>query len=232
MCIRDSVSISQRVKKTVDNLDEEFDETITITLTRESTILTKCNPKYAILSSRKICYDFFKDNNENDFDITLRIVRFKLEDSKDDNSYECLITNLTKEEMSVPDLKEIYRLRWGLETGFMHLKYAIGLNRFHAKKLNEITKEVWMRIINYNLDSLIITQIAESKKNKGSKKNKYDYIVCFSQAAYIIRDAYNTKAEKDLEIKIAAMVIPVKSDRHFDRNVRPHSYQTFCYRYS
>lgn len=114
----------------------------------------------------------------------------------------------------------------------MHLKYAIGLNRFHAKKLNEITKEVWMRLIIYNLDSLIITQIAESKKNKESKKKKYDQIICFSQAAYIIRDAYRTKIEKDLEIKIAAMVIPVKPDRHFDRNVRPHSYQAFCYRYS
>ena len=164
--------------------------------------------------------------------MTLRIVRFKLEDTKEKDSYECLVTNLSKEEMSVSDLKEIYRLRWGLETGFMHLKYAIGLNRFHAKKLNEITKEVWMRLIIYNLDSFIITQIAESKKNKESKRKKYDQIICFSQAAYIIRDAYRTKIEKDLEIKIAAMVIPVKPDRHFDRNVRPHSYQAFCYRYS
>ena len=75
--------------------------------------------------------------------------------------------------MSVSELKEIYRLRWNLETGFMHLKYAIVLNRFHAKKLNEITKEVWMRIISYNLDSLIIMQIAESKRNRESKKKKY-----------------------------------------------------------
>lgn len=230
--INSSTSISQRVKKTVKDLSEEFDETITLTLTRKSSAFTNGSPIHVVLTSKQKDYDFFKNNNQNDYDMTLRIVRFKLEDTKEKDSYECLVTNLSKEEMSVSDLKEIYRLRWGLETGFMHLKYAIGLNRFHAKKLNEITKEVWMRLIIYNLDSLIITQIAESKKNKESKKKKYDQIICFSQAAYIIRDAYRTKIEKDLEIKIAAMVIPVKPDRHFDRNVRPHSYQAFCYRYS
>ena len=230
--INSSTSISHRVKKIVKDLSEEFDETVTLTLTRKSGAFTNGSPSHVVLTSKQKDYDFFKDNNQNDCVMTLRIVRFRLEDSKEEDSYECLVTNLSEEEMSVSDLKEIYRLRWNLETGFMHLKYAIGLNRFHAKKLNEITKEVWMRLISYNLDSLIIMQIAESKRNRESKKKKYSYSICFSQVAHIIRDAYKTKVEDDLEIKIAAMVIPVKPDRHFNRNVRPHSYQTFCYRYS
>ncbi|MGM9890257.1 MAG: IS4 family transposase [Floccifex porci] len=226
--INSSTSISHRIKKIIKDLNEEFDETVTLTFSRKAST----SPDVVVLSDKRREYDFFNDSKQGDIKMTLRFVRFRLEDAKEEDSYECLVTNLSEEEMSVSDLKEIYRLRWGIETGFMHLKYAIGLNRFHAKKLSEITKEVWMRLINYNLDSLIIMQIAESKRNRESKKKKYSYTICFSQAAYIIRDAYKTKVEDDLEKNIAAMVIPVKPDRHFDRNVRPHSYQTFCYRYS
>ena len=111
--INSSTSISQRVKKTVKDLSEEFDETITLTLTRKCSAFTNGSPIHVVLTSKQKDYDFFKNNNQNDYDMTLRIVRFKLEDTKEKDSYECLVTNLSKEEMSVSDLKEIYRLRWG-----------------------------------------------------------------------------------------------------------------------
>ena len=71
------------------------------------------------------------DLHENKYyDITLRIVRFKLADE----TYECLITNLPPEDYPKETLKELYAKRWGIETSFRELKYAIGVTAFHTKK--------------------------------------------------------------------------------------------------
>ena len=34
------------------------------------------------------------------------------------DTYEVLLTNLTENEFSVSDLKELYAMRWGIETSF------------------------------------------------------------------------------------------------------------------
>jgi hypothetical protein len=52
-------------------------------------------------------------------------------------------------------IKEIYALRWGIETSFRELKYAIGLSNFHAKKVAYIKQEIFARLTlflpsNYN----------------------------------------------------------------------------------
>lgn len=63
--------------------------------------------------------------------ITLRIVRFPL--SAD--TYECVITKLPNDEFPPDELKKLYAMRWGIETSFHELKYAIGLSCFHTKKV-------------------------------------------------------------------------------------------------
>ncbi len=62
--------------------------------------------------------------------MTFRVIRFKLTDDK----YEVLITNLSNEEFTVDELKNIYAMRWGIETSFRNLKYSLSLMLFHSKK--------------------------------------------------------------------------------------------------
>lgn len=45
-----------------------------------------------------------------------------------------IITNLDQSDFSMNDIKKLYQLRWGIETSFRELKYAIGLTSFHARK--------------------------------------------------------------------------------------------------
>ena len=52
-----------------------------------------------------------------------RVVRLKIAD----NCYETLLTNLNPCEFPACVLKNVYRLRWGIETSFRELKYAVGL---------------------------------------------------------------------------------------------------------
>ncbi|MFL2132195.1 transposase, partial [Ruoffia sp. FAM 24228] len=47
------------------------------------------------------------------------MVRLELSES----TYECLITNLD-DNFTPNDLKELYHLRWGIETSFRDLKHS------------------------------------------------------------------------------------------------------------
>ena len=60
----------------------------------------------------------------NPYYLSFRLVRFKLTQ----DTYELLITNLTKNEFAVNELKELYSMRWGIETSFRDLKYSLALS--------------------------------------------------------------------------------------------------------
>ena len=64
------------------------------------------------------------------YDLTFRVVCVRLSDG----SHEYLVTNLPECEFPPAALRELYHLRWGIETSFRQLKYTVGLNAFHTKK--------------------------------------------------------------------------------------------------
>lgn len=112
------------------NLPEgEWDQDITIILTRKQTNEVKNQPdKYKYIAYTTI-FDFLDYRNEY-YEITLRIVRFKIAEGV----YECLVTNLSRDEMTFESMKELYHLRWNEETSFRALKYNIGLVHFSFKE--------------------------------------------------------------------------------------------------
>ena len=61
-----------------------------------------------------------------------------------------LLTNLPSDKFPPHKLKEIYSMRWGIETSFRELKYAIGLTSFHARKPDFIKQEIYARLLLYN----------------------------------------------------------------------------------
>lgn len=91
--------------------------------------------------------------------LPFRIVRFKLSDF----SYETVITNLDAEEFPPEELKHLYGMRWGIETSFRELKYTVGLLHFHAKKVENITQEIYARLIMYNFTELITSHVVIQK---------------------------------------------------------------------
>lgn len=70
-----------------------------------------------------------------------------------------IVTNLERSEFPTEDLKEIYHFRWGIETSFRELKYAIGLISFHAHKVDYIKQEVFARLLLYNYCELITAYV-------------------------------------------------------------------------
>ena len=58
-----------------------------------------------------------------------------------DDTYECIITNLDRNEFSIDDIKDLYNKRWGIETSLKEAKYALELNALHSKKRKLIQQE-------------------------------------------------------------------------------------------
>lgn len=75
-------------------------------------------------------FDYIESSKSPDYEMQIRFVRFQLSEG----NYEVLATSLTEEHFTINDLKELYALRWGIETGFRELKYILGLSVFHSKK--------------------------------------------------------------------------------------------------
>ena len=67
-----------------------------------------------------------------------RALRFPISE----DSYECIITNLPSAEFNAEEIKKLYAMRWGIETSFRELKYAVGLTSFHSKKREYIIQEI------------------------------------------------------------------------------------------
>lgn len=99
----------------------EIDKTLSILLTRKKTKEIKAAPEHYQFISNKSTFDYL-DANQNDFyPMTFRAVRFKISE----DTYETIITNLDPSDFPAEKIKYLYHLRWGIETSFRELKYAI-----------------------------------------------------------------------------------------------------------
>ena len=83
--------------------------------------------------------------------------------TKLEKKFDVIVTNLSPFEFSEKHIKELYHMRWGIETSFRELKYAVGMTNFHSRKVEYIKQEVFARITMYNYCESIITQIVIRK---------------------------------------------------------------------
>ncbi len=106
---------------------KSFDFDYEFLMTRQQTNEIRRHPEvYKFLPANQN-FDFLPVGSKDTYPFKFRIVRFPISD----NSYELIITNLDRAEFPPELLKRIYHMRWGVETSFRELKYAIGLTCFH-----------------------------------------------------------------------------------------------------
>ena len=160
------------------------------------------------------------------YEFNCRVVRFKITE----NTYETVITNLSREEFLMEEISEIYDMRWGEETSFREFKYAIGLNALHAKKRELIQQEIYARMLMYNFCQRIVQEIKIPKKDR----IKYTYQVNFTRSVHIIREFLRKKGGKNppVEHLIAKEILPIRPGRKYKRQDRPKTVVYFNYRYN
>ena len=202
--------------------NDEFDIDITQIFSRKNTKTTK-NAGYKWMPVNQV-FDYLPRKSDKTYELSFRIIRFPI----GSNSYEIIITNLDRNIFDVKKIKEIYHLRWGIETSFRELKYAIGLTSFHARKPDFIKQEIYARLLLYNYCELITTHVIKQMKNNDKTKQ-----VNFTIAIYICREYLRNKrnlSPPDVINLIEKHVLPVRPGRKDPRKVKPQASVSFLYR--
>lgn len=208
----------------------EFDEKFSLKLTRRKnnevkTLLKDKNHYRFIPSTHTFDYLTKKPQKQDPvefYEINFRIVRFKISD----DAYESVITNLDSNDYPAEKLKEMYSMRWGIETSFRDLKYTIGMLNFHSKKVMCIHQEIYAHMIMYNFAEMITSHVVIEKKQR-----KYTYKANFSVATHMCRLFYQGKTTPpNLETIIARNTIPIRPNRHQERNGPAKVFRGFLYR--
>ena len=202
--------------------DKTFDTDINLKLTRKQTKATKAAGYKFMPANQK--FDFLPLKSNDIYPLSFRIARFAISEEH----YEVVITNLDRLEFPVEKLKEIYELRWGIETSFRELKYAIGLTSFHARKVNYIKQEIFARLLLYNYCELITTHVIRQMKQNDKTKQ-----VNFTVAIYICREYLRLKRQlspPDVIKLIEKYILPVRPNRKDPRKVKSQASVSFIYR--
>lgn len=202
---------------------DAFDTDINLCLTRKQS-KSKKMVGYKFMPTVQT-FDYLPLGSSEDYPLSFRIARFKISD----NSYETVVTNLDRFLFPPNKLKELYYLRWGIETSFRELKYAIGLTSFHAKKVDYIKQEIFARLTLYNYCELVTTYVVESSCNKTTKTKQVNFTI----AIYICREYLRNKRQlspPDIAKLIEKYTLPVRPGRRDPRKVKPQASVSFIYR--
>jgi hypothetical protein len=202
----------------------EFDVTIRRILTRRQTKEIKAHPEIYRFLPAVSNFDFLDRRSKGTYPISFRIVRLKISDGL----YETLITNLEQSAFSPEALRDIYKMRWGIETSFRELKYAVGLTNFHAKKVDCIIQEIFSRMIMYNFSEIITLHVIISHST-----GRYAYQVNFTVAIHVCKYFFrcsNSAQAPDVEALIQKNVLPIRPGRKGIRKNHCRKAVSFIYR--
>ena len=156
------------------------------------------------------------------YNLSFRIVRFPISDT----SFETVLTNLDAVAFPPAKLKELYAMRWGIETSFRELKHTVGLQHFHAKKVEFVHQEIFARLTMYNFYELITQSVVIQKKNR-----KFTYKVNFSAAVHIGRQFFLGDIPPPLvEALLAKHISPIRPGRSRPRKLKAKQALSFLYR--
>ncbi len=77
------------------------------------------------------------------------------EDGTHLRTIEYLLTNLSQEEFSTQEIRELYHLRWNIEVSFRDLKYDLNGRQVHSRSQNLIEQEIDTAVMVNNLIRVI-----------------------------------------------------------------------------
>ena len=188
------------------------DEDVTITLTEFRRNHYKGSADEAIVMSR----DSFP----------LRMVRVWLDEKH--KAYEILATNLPRELFPEECFKEIYHLRWRIETAFQTLKDRLQIENFTGTKPVLLEQDIYSTIYVSNIAEDIARDIEQEQADHLQNDYKHRMAVNRTLCIGLLKnDLIYILLEKDpqkqddlfyrLYDEISENIVPVRPDRHYHR---------------
>ncbi len=112
----------------------------------------------------------------NKISLKIRVVTIHLKDSKNNEISEILITNIFKKDFTTEDFKQLYHLRWGIETKYDDIKNKLEIESFSGTSPLAIRQDFFATMFLNNLATMMIAENSEEiDKQHNSGKNKYQY---------------------------------------------------------
>lgn len=154
-----------------------------------------------------VTFDFLEPGSDEFCSLSMRVVRLRLPSGQT----VTLLTNLDAGAFPPTMLRQFYARRWGIETSFRSLKYAVGLVYLHAKKPELILQEIFASLIVYNFAQAVAWGVDTCKG-----RSKYRRHVDFAKAVGLCCD-FLRKPTGDLWALLARSLVPYRPGRSFLR---------------
>ena len=218
------IRMKKRDYQSLLQIPEEYDMDSEVDITKNLILVKKYLAQYKgdvlhypLRGKDKTCLE---PNGERDFSIRL----LKLQtDPGSDATEPCqyFITNLPESEFSKEDIRDLYKSRWAVETGFLELKYSSGLQAVHARKMDAVKQEIWARLTLCNLCSAALAY-CEEHRPVPSKPPKCKTVLNRKFAYELLRKYFNYEIleEEYLLRQIWKHKSQVKPGRYFSRHTQ------------
>jgi hypothetical protein len=102
--------------------------------------------------------------------LTVRFVRVILSTGEP----EILVTSLLDESLSADDFKELYYLRWGIETYYHILKSHLALENFSGLTLESVMQDFYAMVFMTSLEAILVD---DAQISLGNKKTEHQQTV-------------------------------------------------------
>lgn len=159
------------------------------------------------------------------YPMSLKIVQFQI----DKGVFETIVTSLPN-TFTLDDIRELYHLRWGIESSFRDLKYTVGLVNLHGKSDDFAEQEIYAAMTMFNFTS----RIAREAIIRQPEKRIHAYCVNFKMAAALCQKYFRAEdADYGKLLKeIGRHTAPVRPDQQNKRNLKAKGFAGFTYRVS
>lgn len=169
--------------------------------------------------------DVLAPGSPGEYAVEVRVVRVALPARDGDpgggDRWLNLVTDLSAGEFGAAALADLYSLRWGEETGFLHLKHAVGLGDPRTRDFGRAVQELWGKLVLYDACSLGASGVPEA--GRGSKhQRRTDRTHALKAFARMFRKRVRREAF-DVEACAARASHSVRRGRSHERRKRPKS---------
>ena len=156
-------------------------------------------------------------------EISLRMVKILLENG----SLEVLATNLSQTEFHTEEIKELYHMRWGIETAYETLKSRLQLENFTGTKPILLLQDIYSTIYLSNLaEDIILDAERELDQKEANRKHKMminqtvSIGILKNDLIYILLETDDQKKNilfQQIYEDISKNLVPIRPDRHYAR---------------
>ena len=158
----------------------------------------------------------------------VRVLKIKL----DGGVTETLITNIHDEALSVDDFKQLYFMRWPIETKYNTIKQKLELENFTSRTVDGIKIDFFAMMLITNLMASVEHDVkAEIEEQRKDKSNKYTYKVNKNELVGVLKDYLivavahdcpnkQSKAFEKILTEAQRNVVPIRPNRRVERPAR------------